>query len=101
MENTYQNEERYFKAKKQVEEIKSFYGNLIAYIVINIGLMILNLVTSPNHLWFFWPLIGWGLGVFFHGLKAFNFSPFLGRDWEQQKIKEFMDKENERKDNWT
>lgn len=101
METTYQNEERYFKAKKQVEEIKAFYGNLIAYIVINIGLLILNLVTAPDHLWFFWPLIGWGLGVFFHGLKVFNYSPFLGRDWEQQKIKEFMDKENERKDNWT
>ena len=53
MENTYQNEERYFKAKKQVEEIKGFYGNLTAYIVFNIALLIINLVTSPEHLWFF------------------------------------------------
>jgi RNA binding exosome subunit len=37
MENKYQNEDRYFKAKKAVEEIKGFYGNLIAYIVVNIG----------------------------------------------------------------
>jgi hypothetical protein len=26
----------------------------------------------------------------FHGLKVFNFMPFLGQDWEEQKIKEFM-----------
>ena len=101
MENIYQNEERYFKAKKQVADIKSFYGNCIAYVVINTGLMILNVKTSPNDLWFFWPLIGWGIGLFFHGLKAFDYSPFLGKNWEQQKIREFMDKENRRKDTWT
>ena len=100
MENKYQEEERYFKAKKRVEEIKGFYGNLIAYIVVNIGLMVINLLTSPKYLWFFWPMLGWGIGVFFHGMKVFNFMPFLGKDWEEQKIKEFMDKEKENKEIW-
>jgi hypothetical protein len=31
-----------------------------------------------------------GNRVIFHGLKVFNFMPFLGQDWEEQKIKEFM-----------
>ncbi|NGY38345.1 2TM domain-containing protein [Flavobacterium sp. XN-5] len=102
MKDKYQNEERYFKAKKRVEEIKGFYGNLIAYIIVNIGLLALNLVTSPNHLWFFWPLMGWGIGVVIHGMIVFNYMPFLRKDWEEQKIKEFMEKEkeNQRKDNW-
>ncbi len=102
MENKYQNEDRYFKAKKRVEEIKGFYGNLIAYVVVNLGLLAINLLTSPNHLWFYWPMIGWGVGVFFHGMKVFNYMPFLGKDWEEQKIKEFMDKEKEKeqKGNW-
>ena len=47
MENIKQNNERYYSAKKQVEEIKGFYGNLISYIVVNIGLVIVNLMTSP------------------------------------------------------
>jgi len=102
MENKYQNEDRYFKAKKRVEEIKGFYGNLIAYVVVNLGLLAINLLTSPNHLWFYWPMIGWGVGVFFHGMKVFNYMPFLGKDWEEQKIKEFMDKEKEKdqRGNW-
>lgn len=97
MENKYQNEERYFKAKKQVEEIKGFYGNLTAYIVINIFFLFLNLKTSPEHLWFFWPMLGWGIGVIFHGFKVFNYTPFLGKNWEEQKIKEFMEKEEQTK----
>lgn len=99
MEINNQNEERYFKAKKRVEEIKGFYGNLTAYIIVNIGFLVINLLTSPNQLWFYWPMIGWGIGVVIHGMKVFNYMPFLGKDWEEQKIKEFMDKEKENKKN--
>mgnify|MGYP000885646308 FL=1 len=100
MENNYQEEERYFKARKRVEEIKGFYGNLIAYVVVNVGLMVLNLLTSPGYLWFFFPMLGWGIGVLFHGMKVFNYMPFFGKDWEEKKIKEFMDKEEQSKKTW-
>ena len=93
MKNTCQNEERYFEAKKQVEEIKGFYGNLTAYVVFNIALLTINLVTTPEHLWFFWPMLGWGIGVIFHGMKVFNYMPFLGVNWEEKKIDELMENE--------
>jgi hypothetical protein len=99
MENNKQ-DERYFKARKRVEEIKGFYGNLTAYIVVNIGLLVVNLLTSPDQLWFFWPMIGWGIGVAIHGMKVFNYMPFIGKDWEEQKIKEFMEKEEQSKNTW-
>lgn len=98
MENNYQDEERYIKAKKRIEEIKGFYGNLTAYIVVNIMLFVINMVTSSEHLWFFWPMLGWGIGVAFHGMRVFNYMPFLGKDWEERKMKEFIEKENNRKD---
>ncbi len=100
MEKQYTEEERYYKARKRVEEIKGFYGNLVSFIVVNIFLMVLNLTTSPNHLWFFWPLLWWGIGVVFHGLKVFNYMPFFSKDWEEKKIKEFMEKEEQTKNTW-
>lgn len=101
MENNYQEEEeRYFKARKRVEEIKGFYGNLVAYIAVNTSLLVINLLTSPQYLWFFWPMLGWGIGVVFHGLKAFNYMPFFGKEWEEQKIKEFMDEEKKNTKTW-
>ena len=86
-------EDRFLKAQKKVEELKGFYGNLSSYIIVNIGLIILNLVTSPGHLWFFYPLLGWGIGVAIHGMSVFNYMPFLNRDWEEKKIQELMNKE--------
>ncbi len=86
-------EDRYLKAQKKVEDLKGFYGNLTSYIVVNIGLLILNLITSPSHLWFFYPLLGWGIGVAIHGMSVFNYMPFLNRDWEEKKIQELMKKD--------
>jgi len=99
MENTQTiSEDRYLKAQKKVKELKGFYGNLSSYIIVNIGLLLLNLLTSPNHLWFFYPLLGWGIAVAIHGMSVFNYMPFLNRDWEEKKIKELMNKE--KTDQW-
>jgi hypothetical protein len=100
MEIKYNEEDKYLLAKKKVENIKGFYGNLTSYIFVNILLIAINLWTSPNHLWFYWPLMWWGLGVLFHGLKVFEVLPSFGKDWEERKIKELMEKEKENQNKW-
>ncbi|NMH29239.1 Pr2TM family membrane protein [Flavobacterium sp. SE-s28] len=90
--------ERYLMAQKRVEDLKSFYGNLGSYLVMNTGLAVLNFMTSPQYLWFFWPLAGWGLGVLFHAIKVFNLVPFMGRDWEERKIRKIMNQQKNQ--NW-
>lgn len=104
MENSFQNEECYHKAKKRVEEIKGFHGHLIAFVIINVGLFLFNTVTFPNQLWFdywfYWQLLIWGIGVVIHGLKVFNCIPFFNKNWEDNKIKELLEKEEQSKTTW-
>ncbi|MCD0471360.1 2TM domain-containing protein [Flavobacterium sp. JAS] len=100
MEIKFTEEDKYYIAKKKVENIKGFYGNLTSYIFVNIILIVINLWTSPEYLWFFWPLLWWGVGVVFHGLKVFEIFPVLGKDWEERKIKELMEKEKDSKNKW-
>jgi hypothetical protein len=66
--------EGYDQAKKRVEAKIGFYIHLVVYVGVNLLLLIINLVRSPQYLWFKWPLFGWGIGVFFHGLSVFVFS---------------------------
>ena len=68
--------ERYQKAQKKVKEIKGFYSNLITYILVISFLAFINLRYSPKHLSFFYPILGWGIGVFFHAMGVFDFFPF-------------------------
>jgi hypothetical protein len=100
MGNEYQNEELYFIAKKKVADIKGFYGNLASFVVVNSVLLVINIVTSPQYLWFFWPLLGWGIGVVSHGLRVFGFISFFGKDWEERKIKQLIAKEEQSKKTW-
>lgn len=82
---------RYQEAKKRVEEIKGFYIHLVTFIVVNAVLAAINLLTSPEYLWFIWPIIGWGVGLIIHAFSVF--SGLWGKSWEERKIKEIMEKD--------
>ena len=89
--------EKYNKAKKRVKELKEFYSHLASYLVVIPVLIFINLYFSPKHIWFYWPMLGWGIGLFFHALGVFNVFPFFGKDWDDKKIKEIMEKEKNTK----
>ena len=84
----------YQQAKKRVGQIKGFYWHLVLYVLVNALLLIINLVTSPTWLWFYWPLLGWGMGIAAHWVSVFGIGNVLGQDWEERKIKELMDKKS-------
>jgi hypothetical protein len=94
MENlSYQKEVlAYEKASKRVKDLKSFYGNLSSYCLVIPFLFILNIITSPGHLWFYWPMLGWGIGLLAHAVNTFG----IGKDWEERKIKQLMEEEKGR-----
>ena len=50
-----------------------FFFHFSAYVLVNAILIAVNLLTTPDRLWFYWPLLGWGIGILAHGL-AVNFS---------------------------
>jgi uncharacterized membrane protein len=91
--NTNQELEQYKKARKKVVEIKGFYSHLIFYISANLVMIFINLKYSPEYLWFLWPFMGLGVSVMIHAIITFNWIPFLDKNWEQNKIKQFMDEE--------
>ncbi|WP_421654797.1 2TM domain-containing protein [Leptothermofonsia sp. ETS-13] len=51
---------------------KSFKAHLIPYLAVNTFLILINLTTSPGYLWAVYPILGWGLGLFFHGWGAYH-----------------------------
>ena len=83
-------DERRRAARRKVQNLKGFYRHLMIYVAVNIGLLAINLITSAETLWFYWPLLGWGIGLLFHALQVFRPVQLFGRDWEERKIREYM-----------
>ncbi|MFC4269174.1 2TM domain-containing protein [Polaribacter marinivivus] len=93
MEANYKEEQKYFKAKKRVNDIKGFYVHLFIYLITIPIIITVNLMFVPSFHWFWFSVLGWGMGLFFHWLGVFGFQKLgLGKDWEEKKIKEFMNK---------
>jgi hypothetical protein len=89
-----ENEETYQRATKRVEAKIGFYIHLAVYVGVNILLIVINLVTAPQYLWFRWPLIGWGIGIFFHGMSTFFFTGRKFREIKDRMIQEEIKRES-------
>jgi len=81
---------KYLRAKKRVDDLKGFYGNLISYCCVIPFLIFINYQTYWGFQWFWFPLFGWGIGLAIHAFTVFGY----GSDWEERKIREIMDKED-------
>jgi hypothetical protein len=83
---------RYQRARRRARQIRGFYLHAAIFVAVNILLHVINFVAAPKAYWAFWPLFGWGIGLLAHGLATYRWMPFLGKEWEERKIRELMDK---------
>jgi hypothetical protein len=96
MENSnYDEENGYYKAKRQVDELKIFYTSLLSYCVVIPVLIFINLRFNPQYHWFWFPALSWGFGLSMKGFRIFGY----GTNWEERKIQQILNKEDS-KQNW-
>ncbi|WP_318344420.1 2TM domain-containing protein [Flagellimonas baculiformis] len=80
----------YDRAKRRVEDLKSFYYSLVGFCLVIPFLWWLNSRTT-DFLWAIFPTVGWGIGLVSLWMTSHGYNPIFGKEWEERKIKEFMD----------
>ena len=93
---------RYQRAKKRTEELRKFYKHLVTYIIVNVFISGYKINEYMDHgdtfeealftldtyvVWFVW-----GALVVLQAVRTFRPSIIMGADWEERKIREFMNK---------
>ena len=81
-------QDEFARAKRAARAKMAFYIHLAVYVFVNALLVAVNILTSAGHLWFQWPLLGWGIGVFVHALVTFVLPK--GRDIQRRMIEKEM-----------
>jgi hypothetical protein len=84
----------YLRAKKRVEELKGFYINLTSYCIVIPTSALINYNTFWGFQWFWFPMLGWGMGLTFHAFGVFGY----GKSWEERKIQELI--KQDKTNNW-
>jgi hypothetical protein len=97
------NDERYNLAYRRVRRIRGFYSHLMIYLFVNTIIIIINAnhsITGDAEFWrweTFSTALFWGISLSVHALTVFGRDIFFSTDWEERKIKEFMEKETNQK----
>ena len=73
-------------AFNQVRKLKGFYIHLAQYVLVVVLLALINALTTPNHWWVQWVVMGWGIGVFFHWLQISERFSLFGSKWEKEQV---------------
>ncbi|MEM6515811.1 MAG: 2TM domain-containing protein [Bacteroidota bacterium] len=88
--------DKYVRARKRVEELKEFYYSLVSYCVVIPFLFYIWYRYTPDTIqWFWFPMLGWGMGLAFHAYKVFVNDSMLGKSWEERKIEKYMREEEQ------
>jgi hypothetical protein len=82
----------YARAEKLVAEKIGFIRHLIIYVLVNVLLLVINLVTSSDFFWFLFPLGGWGILLLAHFLSVFIFRGERFERWRRSEIEREMTK---------
>lgn len=94
--------EKLKRAKKQVEELKGFYIHLVIYVAVN-AFILVNIYLRSDNFWewgHFVTLFAWGIGIFFHASKVFDFNPLFGKKWEEKQIQKYIEEDKKEMDKY-
>lgn len=105
MERNHIQEQKYIRAKKRLEDLKNYYWHLAVYVIINLLIVIRKITRNLNNgetleqaffdFGTFAVAILWGIPMLLHTFKVFGFNFFVGKNWEERKIQEFMNESND------
>lgn len=84
------------QARRRVKEKKKFYTHLTTYLAMGGFFFTLNVLTSPGNWWFYWPMLGWGIGVAIQYFKVFGIpgSGLGSPEWEERELEKEMKRLN-------
>lgn len=82
---------RYQRARNRVKELKGFYIHLLVYFVVNIFVIVARYLKHQPQEFHFGSLpVLWGIVILIHAGSVFLPQFFLGRNWEEKKIRSLM-----------
>ncbi|WP_027075335.1 2TM domain-containing protein [Maribacter antarcticus] len=102
--------DKMIRAKKLVQELKGFYIHLLVFIVVNIFISSATVISKVNEgeslgealfsFGSFTTATFWGIGLAFHAAKVYNFSPFFSKNWEENQIQKYIEKDKQEEEKY-
>ena len=93
-------DDSYLRARKHIDDLKEFYYSSISFFIVIPFLIFINYKTYWGFQWFWFPMIGWGIGLIINAFKVYMSDGIFGRNWEERKIKQYMGTDEDQDTRW-
>ena len=74
-----QDQELRARALASLKKKREFAAHVLAYLLINSVLIVIWTMTGAGYFWPIFPLLGWGIGVFFNAWDVYSSGPSESR----------------------
>lgn len=74
----------------RARRIRGYYQHLSMYLVVTAACAIVDLLTTPQVIWFIGVAFFWGIGVLAHTLTVFVFDRWFGGEWELAQVEKLL-----------
>ncbi len=78
------------EARRWVRRKRIFYTVVGIYLSLSLMWFAIDLLDDSSGFWFYWPMLGTGLGVLVTGIVLGGVGGLFGRDWEQRQVEKYL-----------
>src|SRR5262245_45939330 len=78
------------EAHRWVRRKRIFYSVVGIYLALSLMWFAIDALDDSSGWWFYWPMLGTGLGVAITGIVLFGIGGLFGTDWERRQVEKYM-----------
>jgi hypothetical protein len=79
------------EAHRWVRRKRVFYLVLLAYLALSVVWFSIDALTGSGSWWFYWPVLGVGIGVAIYGVVMLGAGGRFGAEWERRQVDRYLE----------
>jgi 2TM domain len=78
------------EARRYVRRKRIFYTVLGIWIALCLMWFAIDMLDDSSSIWFYWPMLGTGIGVAITGIALLGIGGLFGAEWERREIDKYL-----------
>jgi hypothetical protein len=78
------------EAHRYVRRKRMFYLILGIWLALSVMWFLIDMLDDSSANWFYWPMLGTGIGVAITGIVLLGFGGIFGPDWERREVEKYL-----------
>ena len=78
------------EARRHVRRKRTFYTVVGIWVALSLMWFAIDMLDDSSSVWFYWPMLGTGIGVAITGIVLLGIGGLFGTDWEHRQIDKYL-----------